>query len=329
MGSVLHDSCRVDNLTAHLSGGFVHDGQACAEGIGAVDDTGVDAGLADLRGDFLDVGAVGDDTSCGQSVLVEVVVSKDLLGVLADRNIAVSHAEEDILGFQMLGQSVKTVDALVAALGNAENDLVFQQVHAAVAVHEVEAVGVDIAGCGDIQLVHLLLTGRDEQVAVCALLDLGLEGSGGIEVEAKGHFRMLGGVGLRNGVQGFSQGCSCKDDQLDALACACGSCFGACRRRRGACGAAETAAGSQRGSTGHTDGQHEVTAGNQICFHCFFSCLHYFLYFLHGTKRCRPPQKLIFAHTRRPARPQCGRHVPDWAGCIPDSPGQLSGCPAD
>ena len=41
----------------------------------------------DLGGDLLDVGAVGDDTGCGQCFFVQSVVGKDLLGVLAHGHI--------------------------------------------------------------------------------------------------------------------------------------------------------------------------------------------------------------------------------------------------
>ena len=105
----------------------------------------------------------------------------------------------------MLGQSIKAVDALVAALRYTEDDLVFQQVHAGGGVHEVQTVGVHVGRSGDVQLVHLLLTGREEEVAVSALLDLGLQGAGGIKVEAEGDARVLGRVVLGDGVQGLGQ----------------------------------------------------------------------------------------------------------------------------
>ena len=105
----------------------------------------------------------------------------------------------------MLGQSIKAVDALVAALGHTEDDFVFQQVHAGGGVHEVQTVGVHVGRSGDVQLVHLLLTGREEEVAVGTLLDLGLQGAGGIKVEAEGDARVLGRVVLGDGVQGLGQ----------------------------------------------------------------------------------------------------------------------------
>ena len=105
----------------------------------------------------------------------------------------------------MLGQSIKAVDALVAALGYTEDDLVFQQIHTGGGVHEVQTVGIHVGRSGDVQLVHLLLTGREEEVAVSALLDLGLESTGGIKVEAEGDARVLGRVVLGDGVQGLGQ----------------------------------------------------------------------------------------------------------------------------
>ncbi len=132
-------------------------------------------------------------------------MGQDLLGVLAHRHIAVAHAEQDVLSLQVLGQSIKAVDALVAALGHTEDDLVFQQVHAGGGVHEVQTVGVYVGRSGDVQLVHLFLTGGEEEVAVSALLDLGLESTGGIKVEAEGDARVLGRVVLGDGVQGLGQ----------------------------------------------------------------------------------------------------------------------------
>ena len=118
----------------------------------------------------------------------------------------------------MLGQAVEAVNALVAALGYTEHDLVLQQIHTAFGIHKVQALGVHLSGSGAVQLVHLLLTGGDEQVAVRTLLDLGLEGSGRVKVEAEGHAGVLCRVGLGNGVQGLGQGGGSKNDQLHALA---------------------------------------------------------------------------------------------------------------
>ena len=119
----------------------------------------------------------------------------------------------------MFGQCVKAVNALVAALRHAEHHLVLQQVHAAVGIHKVQPVLVHIGRSGDVQLVHLLLTGRDEQIAIRALLDLGLEGAGGVEVEAEGHARVFCRVGLTDGGEGLGEGCGGKHDQLHALGC--------------------------------------------------------------------------------------------------------------
>ena len=167
----------------------------------------------------------------------------------------------------MLGQSIKAVDALVAALGHTEDDLVFQQVHAGGGVHEVQTVGVYVGRSGDVQLVHLLLTGREEEVAVSALLDLGLESTGGIKVEAEGDARVLGRVVLGDGVQGLGQGGSGEDDKLDALAGSLGSSCG-----RGSAGNRAAAGGQGSGNTGGTGRSQKVTAGNEIGFHRFTPC---------------------------------------------------------
>ena len=103
----------------------------------------------------------------------------------------------------MLGQRIEAVDALIAILGTHRTTFVLQQVHAGIAVHEVQSFGVHIGGSGAVQLVHLLLTGGDEQVAVRAFLDLGLEGAGGVEVEAlKVTPGVLGRVDLADGGEG-------------------------------------------------------------------------------------------------------------------------------
>ena len=268
VGSGLHDGGRVDDLTAHLLGGLVHGGQTGTVSIGAVDDTGIHTALADLRGHFLNVGAVGDDTGSGQSGFVQIVVSQDLLGVLAHGYIAVAHAEEDVFCLQVFCQRIKAVDALLIALRHAEHDLVFQQVHAAVAVHKVQSLGVHLGRGGAVQLVHLLLTGRDEEVAVCALLDLGLEGARRIKVEAEGHIGVLSGVSLADSSQGLGQRGGCKNDEFYRLT---GS-FGGSRLRgcgrRGSAGRNRASAGSQgSGRTGDAGSSQKIAAGNQIGLH--------------------------------------------------------------
>ena len=268
MGSGFHHGGRVDDLTAHLLGGLVHRGQTGAVGVGAVDHTGIHAALGDLGGHLLDIGTVGDDPGGSQSGLVQIIIGQNFLGVLAHRHIAVAHAEEDVLGLQVLGQGVKAVDALVAALRHAEHHFVFQQVHAAVAVHKVQPFGVYIRRIGAVQLVHLLLTGRNEHVAVGTFLDLGLEGAGGIKVEPEGHARVLCRVRFADGGQGLSEGGGGKDDELHRFCSGSGGSGG-----RG-CGRAGSgaAAGSQGSGGGQTDRTQKVPAGNLVQVHGLFSC---------------------------------------------------------
>jgi len=180
----------------------------------------------------------------------------------------------------VLGQSVEAVDALVAALRHTEDDLVFQQVHTGGGVHEVQTVGVHVGRSGDVQLVHLLLTGGEEEVAVSALLDLGLESTGGIKVEAEGDARVLGRVVLGDGVQGLGQGGSGEDDELDALASSLGSSCG-----RGSAGNRAAAGGQGSSSADCADHGQKAAAGNEIGFH-EFSLSIIGLYFRPTAGRC-------------------------------------------
>ena len=173
----------------------------------------------------------------------------------------------------MLSQRIEAVDALIAVFGHAENHFVLQQVHAAVAVHEVETLGIDIRRSGDVQLVHLLLTGGEEEVAVRALLNLGLQGAGGIEVEAERHAGVLCCVVLGDGVQGLGQGSCGEDDQLDGLAGSRlrGSGSGTCHGGSSAGGAAGTAAGSQGSRCGYDAGSVQEAAAGDLAIHCVYS----------------------------------------------------------
>ena len=178
----LDDGGRVDDLAAHVLGGGVDDGEVGRDGVGAVDDAAVDGGLGDLRGDLLDVGAVGDHAGSGQVILGELVVGEDLLGVLAHGHVGVAHGELDVAGLEVLGEVFEAVDVLGVAIGDDEGDLVLEDVEAGVVLDEVKALLVVLLGLG-VKGVHLLLAGGDEDVALGALLDLGLEGARGIEVE--------------------------------------------------------------------------------------------------------------------------------------------------
>ena len=168
----------------------------------------------------------------------------------------------------MLGQCVKAVNALVAALRHAEHHLVLQQVHAAVGIHKVQPVLVHIGRSGYVQLVHLLLTGRDEQIAIRALLDLGLEGTGGVEVETEGHLRVLCRVAFADGVQRLGEGSGGKHDQLHALCCFRGS-YGRCHA-----GSSTAAGGEGSDCTGHTGSGQKTPTGNAMVVHlCFLLTL--------------------------------------------------------
>ena len=172
----------------------------------------------------------------------------------------------------MLGQCVKAVNALVAALRHAEHYLVLQQVHAAVGIHKVKTVLVHLGRGGDVQLVHLLLTGRDEQIAIRALLDLGLEGAGRVEVETEGHLRVLCRVNLTDRIQCLGEGGGGKHDQLHAL------CFFRRSGGRGShgrcCAGSSTAAGGEGSScTGHTGCGQKAPSGNAMVVHLCFSLL--------------------------------------------------------
>ena len=54
----------------------------------------------------------------------------------------------------------EAVDALIAILGHAQNDLVLQQVHAGIAVHEVQSFGVHIGGTRPLKSLSDMLKGK-------------------------------------------------------------------------------------------------------------------------------------------------------------------------
>ena len=247
----------VDDLAAHVLRGGVHDRETRAEGVGGVYDAAVHAGLGDLGGDLLDVGAVGDETLGGQLLLLQFVEGEDLLRVLADGHVAVAHGEEDVAGLERLDQLVKALDALGIALGDDQGDLVLQQIHAAALQHEVEPVGVLLRVAGYVERVHLLGSGGNEQIAFRTLLDLGLQRAGGVEVVSDGHAGIGGlvhGLDLRHRLGHRGGG---EDDELDLFRRGRGlfggsrlSGFGLlCRlfgRRSGCRGRGLSAAGCQR-----------------------------------------------------------------------------------
>ena len=115
------------------------------------------------------------------------------MGVLANGNVAVAHRHKNRALLQLIGQVVKALDVLGVALGYAQSDPVLKQVYAGALKHEVQLVGAHFGIGSNIQLIHLLLTGGDEQVALGAFLYLGLQGTGGIEVVSQ---RNVGRHGL-------------------------------------------------------------------------------------------------------------------------------------
>ena len=127
------------------------------------------------------MGAVGQAGS--QRFLIQVVVSKDLLGILAYRHVAVAHGQQYRARLQGLGQIVIGVDVGRIALRHAQSHLVLQQVDAAALEHEIQPVGVGILVLGRVQLIHLFGRRGDKHVAGGSLGDLGLQRAGGVEGE--------------------------------------------------------------------------------------------------------------------------------------------------
>ena len=229
LGNVQHGG-GVDHLAAHLFGGVVHRGDSGAVGVGAVDHAAVHAALGDLGGDLLHVGAVGDLAGVCQFLFIQAIIGQNLLGVLAHRHVAVAHGHQNVAAFQRLGQIVKAGDGCIAALGYAQGNLVFQQVHSGALGHEVQPFGVHAGVSGLVQLIHLLLPGGEEQVADRALLNLGFQGAGGIEVEGQGHIGGYGLVVLGDLVQGLGQAGGGKHRQLHRFAPGLGLRSGSGRR---------------------------------------------------------------------------------------------------
>ena len=172
----------------------------------------------------------------------------------------------------MLSQAVEAVNPLVAALRHTEHDLVLQQIHTAFGIHKVQALGVHLSGSGAVQLVHLLLTGGDEQVAVRAFLDLGLEGAGGVEVEAEGHAGVLGRVDLADGGEGLGEGCGGKHDQLHGSTGSFRRSSGRACHGRCSAGSGGAAGGQGRSGTGDTGSSQKAAAGNFSVVHDKRSC---------------------------------------------------------
>src|SRR5699024_7644561 len=89
LGDVQHRRW-IDHLAAHLRRGLRHHRQTVGKGIRGVDDAAVHRRLRHLAGDLLDVGAVGQHAGVVKRRLVQAVIGKDLLGILAYRYVAVA-----------------------------------------------------------------------------------------------------------------------------------------------------------------------------------------------------------------------------------------------
>lgn len=72
---------------------------------------------------------------------------------------------------------VSQISPLRVALRHSKRPPVLQQVDAGLAFHKVQPLGVQPGKSIDIQLIHLLLRRRNEQVARRALLNPGFEGA--------------------------------------------------------------------------------------------------------------------------------------------------------
>ena len=101
---------------------------------------------------------------------------------------------------------------------NGEGDLVLEQVDARALEHEVETVGIAAIGVtGGVERVHLLRRGGDEDVAVRAFFDLGLQRARGIEVVDERHVRRSFLVQLSDLLQRLGHGRGSEHNQLDRL----------------------------------------------------------------------------------------------------------------
>ena len=149
----------------------------------------------------------------GNSSLVNSVVREDLLGVLSYRNVAVAHGQHDFTAFEQFRKLIEGFDALGILLRNSQNHFVFQQVQTCGAVHEVKALAVFLTTLG-IQLIHLLGGGRDENITVGPLLNLGFQGAGGIIGGHDGDAFINGLIGCNSLIQGFLQRGGGKDNEI-------------------------------------------------------------------------------------------------------------------
>ena len=148
---------------------------------------------------------------------------EDLLGVLADRYIAVADGKQHVTVLQLFRKIVKALDALRVAFRHSQCYLVLEQVDAGAALQLIQTVRVLVGVVlkRAVECVHLLGCCRDEHVAVRAFLDLGEQVAGGGKVERQGDVRVNRLVILCDPVQGLGHGGRRKDGQL----------YGICRAR--------------------------------------------------------------------------------------------------
>ena len=141
---------------------------------------------------------------------------EDLLGVLADRYIAVADGKQHITARELFREVVKALHTLRVALRHSQRYLVLEQVDAGAVQQLIQTVRVLVGVVLEraVQRVHLLGRCGDEYVAVRALLDLGEQVAGGGKVERQGDVRVNRLVVLCNLVQGLGHGGRRKDGQL-------------------------------------------------------------------------------------------------------------------
>ena len=76
----------------------------------------------------------------GDSLFIEVEELQDFLRILADRDIAVTHDQADRAVFQFPSHILEVLDVLRIAFWRDQDDLVFQQIYAAVSLDEVQFI---------------------------------------------------------------------------------------------------------------------------------------------------------------------------------------------
>ena len=151
-------------------------------------------------------------------LFIEVVEFQDFLCILADRNVAVAHDQADGAVLQFRRHIIEILDALGVAFRRDQDDLVFQQVYAAAALDEVQFIRIGFSIFRGVELVHLLLGCRNEEVAVGTVLDLRLQRSRRIEVKGNFYVRMFFLILGCNLVHRFRHAGCGKDRQMDFIA---------------------------------------------------------------------------------------------------------------